>query len=851
MLTSGRLERMVRDGWITGVTSNPSIFEKAIAGSSDYDGDIRAIAARGWCGAYDAFVELAVADIQAAADVLRPIYDTTSRRDGYVSLEVPPGVEVDTARTVAEARRLWGRVGRPNLMIKVPGTVEGIRAVEALITEGINVNVTLLFSMRQYEMAAEAFIHGLERRGESPVDSIACVASFFVSRADTAVDALLPAASPLRGQAAVANARAVYGRFQQLFSGPRWEALSARGAMLQRPLWASTGTKNPAYSDVLYVDGLVAAHTVNTMPEATLAAVLDHGATVPSIVANIAAARETLASLANAGVDLSAVCQALLVEGLAAFERDFLRLLARIEEALALARAGNPEDTGHLGALQPAVEARLAIMAEHEVTHRIWARDHTAWQDDPTEVTNRLDWLTLPERMRETIPGLRAFASGVAAEGFRKAVLLGMGGSSLAPEVMRATFGVAEGMLDLVVLDTTDPDQIADVEAGLDLERTLFIVSSKSGGTIETATQFDYFLSRQPDPDHYVVITDAGSPLDVRAHALGVRRVFHNPPGVGGRYSALSYFGLVPAALMGVDLERLLGEAHDIAIACGPDRAVRTNPGAWLGAVMGEGAFAGRDKVTLVLPPGLRTFGTWLEQLIAESTGKHGRGIVPIEGEELAGPAAYGRDRLFIAIGDDTRLAALEATGHPVVRIPYRDAYQLGAELFRWELATAVACHILAVNPFDQPNVQEAKDVTGRILAGERPGPRTMPFAEALASVRAGEYVAITAYVARNAANEARLARVRHTLRDRHGVATTVGFGPRFLHSTGQLHKGGADNVVVIQVFEDAHQDIPIPGRPYTFGQLKAAQALGDLASLAARGRRVARVSLAEFMAQL
>ncbi len=850
MLTAGELKRMVDDGWITGVTSNPSIFEKAVSGSTDYDEAIRTIAGRGRVDRYDAFVELAVEDIRAATDVLRPVYDRTHGKDGYVSLEVPPGIEDDTERTIAEAKRLWALVDRPNVMIKVPGNPAGILAFEELVAAGVNINITLLFALSAYEATAQAYVKGLERgvAAGGDISRVASVASFFVSRVDTAVDALLPAGSPLRGKAAVANARVAYGRFQEIFSGPRWEKLAAHGAMVQRPLWASTGTKDPAYSDVLYVDSLVAPDTVNTMPAATLKAVLDHADVRPKVVENVAAAKAELTAVRAAGVDLDAVTAKLLKDGLASFEKDFLKLLDRIEDALAVARVGGLRPS--LGPLEAAVARRLERMTADKVVERLWAKDFTLWKPDPAEITNRLGWLTVHETMAAEAAGLKAFAVEVAADGYTHAVLLGMGGSSLAPEVLRETFGVAPGMLKLTVLDTTDPEQILGVDRSLDLAKTMFIVSSKSGGTLETRSHFDFFWERCAEladrPRHFVIVTDAGSALEKTATERKVRRVFQNPSEIGGRYSALSFFGLVPAALMGVDIDALLAAAREMSHACHPELAVATNPGAWLGAVMGEGALAGRDKVTLVLSPALATLGYWVEQLIAESTGKEGKGILPVEGEALGAPAVYGSDRLFIAIGDDPKLAALEAAGHPVVRLPFSGPGQLGAEFFRWEFATAIAGQILEINAFDQPNVQEAKDATAKILAGDAPDVRTDSAAAALTAVHANDYIAITAYLPRNAATIAALDAVRLRLRDHYYVPVTVGFGPRFLHSTGQLHKGGANNGVFLQIVAESAVDVAIPGQRFTFGELQAAQAAGDLASLKAHGRRAARLSLEE-----
>ncbi|MCC6381358.1 MAG: bifunctional transaldolase/phosoglucose isomerase [Dehalococcoidia bacterium] len=847
LLTSGQLARMVRDGWVRGMTSNPTIFEKAIAGSTDYDAQIARLRAEGPRDPYEAFLIIAGDDIRAAADVLRPVYDESEGRDGYVSFELPPGLEHDTERSVAEAHRLFDLVGRPNVMIKVPGTAEGMPALRRLVAEGLNPNMTLLFDVAAYEQCAEAYVAGLEDRlvAGLPLDRTASVASFFVSRVDTAVDALLPEGSALRGKAGVANARHAYGRFQAIFSGPRWERLAAAGARVQRPLWASTGTKNPAYSDVLYVDELVAPDTVNTMPEATLQATLDHGRVAVAIDrGSVATAEATLASLAEAGVDMGAVTARLLEEGLASFARDFQKLLDRLAEVLGSGPAGHLVPAGDLGPLAAAVARRLDAMARDRIVQRIWACDHTVWKPDPTEISDRLGWLSVAEVMREQVPALRAFADEVAAEGYRTAVLLGMGGSSLAPEVLHASFGTAQGYLDLEVLDTTDPQQIRDVEDRIDLRRTLFVVASKSGGTIETLSQLAYFWEKLPDGAHFVAITDPGTTLERLGRERGFRRVFANPASIGGRYSALSFFGLVPGALIGLDLEHVLDRAQEATQACHHSVREEENPAAWLGAALGEGALAGRDKLTLVLPDGIRTFGSWVEQLVAESTGKEGRGIVPIEGETLGPPAVYGEDRLFVAFGGHPELDALAAAGHPVLRIPYSDPWQLGGAFFRWELATAIAGHVLGINPFDQPNVQEAKDATARILAGEQVDTDTPPPEYLLEGTAAGDYVAITAYVDRNAANMATLQSIRLALRDRFRVATTVGFGPRFLHSTGQLHKGGANKGVFFQIVQDDVLDLPIPGREYTFGQLKRAQALGDLASLKAHGRRVARTTI-------
>lgn len=492
------------------------------------------------------------------------------------------------------------------------------------------------------------------------------------------------------------------------------------------------------------------------------------------------------------------------------------------------------------------VAARIHALNDARVVKRIWARDHTVWKPDPTEITNRLAWLSIADDMEPEVPALEEFAREAAADGLRHALLLGMGGSSLGPEVIRECFGVAAGRLDLVVLDSTDPRQVRETEARLDLGRTLVLVASKSGTTIETISQMDYFWERIGNPAQFVAKTDPGSPLDMLARERGFRRVFAGHTEIGGRFSVLSSFGLVPAALIGAPIERLLADARAMALRCHADD--ESNPGLALGITLAEAALAGRDKCTFFSSDDVGPIGPWVEQLVAESTGKEGKGIVPIVGEPAGLPAVYGRDRIFVAYQDSPLLASLRDAGHPVVVLA---AAGLGGEFFRWEFATAVACAVLGVQPFDQPNVQEAKDSTSRALNGDIPTVQPGSPGEVLAGLRAGDYLAINAFLPRNAENEVRLASIRTALRDHFRVATTVGFGPRFLHSTGQLHKGGPASGAFIEVVSPPSVDIPVPGRPYTFGQLEAAQALGDLAALLERGRRACRVELSELESEV
>src|SRR5579884_1682335 len=896
-LESGELRRLIHDG-ITGVTSNPTILQQAVAGSTDYEEAIQRLARQG-LPPREIAIRLWLEDIREAADQLRPIYELTQGVDGYASIEVDAELAYDTERTIAEARRLWRELDRPNVMVKVPGTPAGIPAIRQLIAEGINVNITLLFSQQRYEEVMEAYLAGLEERlaAGRPLDRVASVASFFVSRVDTAVDRLLEekilaardpaereALQRLLGKAAIANAKLAYQRFLRRFSGERWQRLAAHGARVQRPLWASTSTKNPAYRDVLYVEELIGPNTVNTMPPQTIQAFLDHGYVRRSVDEGVEEAEAVLQALARHGIDLDAVTQQLQVEGVKAFAASFDKLLesiaAKREAAL---RGGDRHVQAVLGPVEQAVGAATAQLTAQDAAHRIWARDPSLWSSDARHqrvIASRLGWLTVVEAMEGRIESLRAFAAEVHAAGFRRAVLLGMGGSSLAAEVLAATFGRARHGLELSVLDTTDPATILELDRSLDLGQTLFLVASKSGTTVETLAHLAYFWARTGGRgDQFVAITDAGSPLEALARERGFRRVFVNPADIGGRYSALSYFGLVPAALIGVDLEALLDRASRLAEACRPagdgSRPIaQATPGLQLGAILGGAARAGRDKVTLILPPALAAFGSWVEQLLAESTGKDGKGLVPVVDEPLGPPEVYGPDRLFVrwTLGDaatDEALARLAATGHPLVTIPLQDTLDLGGEFFRWEFATAVAGLLLGINPFDEPNVQESKDNTQRVLAaferlGRLPEPEAAARADSLAfvgeagtgsvaeglrrlleTVRPGDYLAIQAYLPYRASVRAALQALRVRLRDRLRVATTLGFGPRFLHSTGQLHKGGPPTGVFLQLTADDPQDAPIPGQAYSFGVLKRAQALGDLQALQERGRRVCRVHLA------
>jgi transaldolase/glucose-6-phosphate isomerase len=860
MVRSGELQSLIDDG-LRGMTSNPTIFEHAIGGSSDYDDQLRNLATAPKTD-LEIFELLAFEDVRLAADLFRPVYDATEGQDGFVSLEVSPTLARDTEQTTAEARRLWAEVDRPNLMIKVPGTREGWPAIERLLAEGINVNITLLFSLEHYRQVAEAYLRALKSRLKAgrAIDRLASVASFFVSRVDSETDRRIETKGgtllELRGRVAIANAQLAYAWFRDLLKSPDWQRLASAGARPQRLLWASTGTKNPGYSDVLYVDSLIAPDTINTMPPATLQLFEDHGTVRQSLPDDPSEAHLVMERLAAGGVDFADVTRALEDDGIEKFAKSFETLLGVIrQKRKALAAPAQPQHSGVFPAFEVEVAHRLDAGDVAQLPRRIWARDPTVWKDDPNtpEIRDRLGWLTVGKMMAQQVKALRTFADEVRAE-FSRVVLCGMGGSSLAPEVLWRTFGATPGHPSLHVLDSTDPGAVREAERGGDLAKTLFIISSKSGTTQESDSFFRYFWERTGGPgSQFVAITDPGTPLEQLAHERRFRRTFLNPADIGGRYSALSFFGLVPAALVGIDLELLLHRAHRMAEASASCVPPLENPAAWLGTILGESALGRRDKATFVLSPGIASFGLWVEQLIAESTGKEGKGIVPVVDEPLGPPEVYGEDRVFVSMvltgesdsGIESRLAALEQTGHPVVHLRLDDRYDLGQEFFRWEFATAVAGAVLGINPFDQPNVAESKANTKAVLAkrsAATPAASAAELREFLAGIKSGDYLAIMAYLPPTAENDRRLGAIRLGLRDRLRVATTVGYGPRFLHSTGQLHKGGPPVGHFLQIMERPAEDLPIPGESFSFGQLEAAQAEGDLVALRARGRPVIRI---------
>jgi transaldolase/glucose-6-phosphate isomerase len=908
MIRDSTLERRVTVEGLRGVTSNPAIFHKAISSSNEYDDQIRALADEG-ASVERIYESLVVADIQEACDVLRPVYESSHAVDGYVSLEVSPYLVHDTAGSLEEGRRLWTAVDRPNLMIKIPGTAAGVPAIEELLYEGINVNVTLLFAVDGYEEVARAYVRALQRRAAEgqALDSIASVASFFLSRIDVLVDALLshhvapsgesPAAQDLYGLAAVASAKLAYRSYRAMAQETDWQTLAGSGARPQRLLWASTSAKNPLYDPVRYVEPLIGRDTVNTMPEVTIEAFSKSGQIVAdSIEQGVEESERVFADLARVGIDMAAVNEQLLAEGAQKFLDPLDALLTGLAARRAEAREGRRADLREPADPAPGLAASLSAMHGQRFAIRLAGRDPSLWPGKPSvhsAIANRLGWTRGSADAAGLLPELKALADEVRADGMRDVVLLGMGGSSLCPLVAARSFSGREDHPRLTVLDSVDPAFVARVEAAIDPGHTLFVVASKSGGTIETLSLYRYFrdcVEREVGPaagSHFVAVTDPGSSLLAEAEQAGFRHAFEAPADVGGRYSALTVFGLLPMALMGADVERIVEWARQMEYECSPSLPESANAAVRLGTALALYAKGGRDKLVLTASRSVASFPLWIEQLVAESTGKEGHGIVPITDEPLTAGDSRPSDRVFVHYsvqGDDdrsarTELDALREAGHPVFRIGIPESEALGGEFLRWEIATAAVGAMLGVNPFDEPDVSAAKQATSALLeqraaegefpaataraaldgvevfsAGNGPTAGDASVAAALSEwldMRSdGGYVAILGYFDPSTERDAAVARLRETVRERTGLATTFGYGPRYLHSTGQLHKGGPARGLFLVLTADPIEDVAVPGSDFTLGTLERAQALGDVRTLRERGRSVLHAHLGWYVDQ-
>ncbi|MHC1739040.1 MAG: bifunctional transaldolase/phosoglucose isomerase [Ignavibacteriaceae bacterium] len=892
LITSGDLDELIIKG-VRGITSNPAIFEKAISGSNDYDTEINKYSVKG-LSAHDVYEKLALKDIALAADKFKELYHSSGRSDGFVSIEVDPAYAHNALLTVREAVRLYFTLNRENVMIKVPATKEGIVAFTELIGMGINVNVTLIFGMENYIEVAKGYIAGLQKLvkiGGNP-SRVASVASFFVSRVDTAVDKLLEAKGEkeLMGKIAVANSKASYKAYKKLFSGRKWDELEKIGARKQRLLWASTGTKNPHYSETLYVDELIGLNTVNTIPPQTLNAYLKKGKVKNTLNKKIGEAEKQLARLKELNIDLVAVTEKLQYEGIKSFADSFDLLINTLDK-----KVRSFKYYGNIN-LNPSQYRSVADdLAKNlnvaQISDRLFKKDHTLWSASPVEIENRLGWLDSPVVMQEKLNEIYKFVEEIRKENFTHVLLLGMGGSSLAPEVFRNVFFSQPGYPDLNILDSTDPEMIQErlnnfpcYQDGINKIKTLYIVSTKSGGTVETFSLMKYVYRYVVNNGgvgnagkHFVAITDPGSGLEKIAKEYAFRKIFLNDPNIGGRYSALSMFGLVPAALLGIDIKLLLKNAQDMLDICkepAPDTGKVLQP-LVLGSLIGKLAVAGRNKIILVFNDKLLPFGNWIEQLVAESSGKNGKGILPVVSYGYDNLHLFGKDTVVVNIklskDESEEKVKMSETGNtPLIEITLRSEYDLGSQFVLWEILTVMACKELGVQPFDQPDVESAKVSARKLLAeykdtGKLPamvssyekdglkivsdlkgGSRVEIESNFFREISHGKnYIALHAYMNMSPSNEKKLNRFRETLEQRYKVPVTIGYGPRFLHSTGQLHKGDNGDGYFIQILSTPAMDLQVPDEmnddksSISFALLRNAQALGDRNALLNNKRKV------------
>ncbi|HSD64071.1 MAG TPA: bifunctional transaldolase/phosoglucose isomerase [Ignavibacteriaceae bacterium] len=910
-IQNGEIKKRVTQQGLRGITSNPSIFNKAISKGTDYDSQIKTLV-KEKKGVQEIYEALTIKDVQDACDILRSVYDESGGTDGFVSLEVSPYLAHDTEGTIEEVRRLFSKVKKPNCFIKIPGTKEGVPAIEQCLYEGININITLLFSIQSYEAVAWAYIKAMENRLNEGKDisKISSVASFFLSRIDVLTDQLLghyiipekitgdPRPENLLGKVGIASAKIAYQSFKNIFSGERWQKLADNGAKVQKPLWASTSTKDPLYYDVVYVENLIGPDTINTLPDDTIDAFADHGKIIEnSIEQNVEDAKKTFEDLEKVGISIDFVTKNLENEGIEKFIKPYNNLMKTLAaKRMQFLKDGAGKQEIEYGKSGTEIKSAFESLDEKQMTRRMFARDPFVWKSDKEEtdaISNRLGWLNIEDFINRA-DDIINFVKEIKSERFRYVVLLGMGGSSLCPEVARETFGSKQGFPELLMLDNTDPAAVKNIESQIDPAKTLFIVASKSGTTTETLSFDHYFYDLLKENgienpgNHFIAITDEGTSLQDEALDRKFRRVFTNPADYGGRYSALSYFGLVPMALIGIDIKEILHNAHHMEISCDPFIPSDSNPAVALGTTLGINARLGRDKVTFILSESIKAFGYWVEQLIAESTGKEGKGILPVEGEDTSRPEYYSNDRIFVYMhaanderqSDERKIKALQKAGHPVIKIDLNNKMGLGAEFFRWEFAIAVAGKIINVNPFNEPNVSESKK-NSKNLINEWKKNGSFGEGEPVISnndisvyfntesewavkgkslsvllnsftklAKAPDYLSMLAYFLQTPQRQKLLQQIRMKLRNNLRTATTLGYGPRYMHSTGQLHKGGPNNGVFIMFTYDAENSLSIPGTDYDFAVLQKAQALGDFRSLNDKNRRVIRINLGKNIEQ-
>ncbi len=914
LITSGELRRLMEEYGLTGVSSNLNILEKGINGTTEYDEDIQRCSEQG-LGGPEILKKITARDVKLAADILEPVYKETDGMDGYVCFDIRWDLVKGHDKALMEAKAFYSLVNKPNIMMRVPCFAGWTEIIEELTFEGYKTDVVFIFSPERYEEAAQAYIRGLERRAKEgePLGGVVSVASFLLSRIDTLVDKKIDeraeAASSndekarlrgLLGKAAIANAKLAFLKYREIFGGPGFKKLKEQGAVPQRLVWASTSTKDPRYPDTRYVEELIEPETISIMPIQTLLAFYSHGKVRQKLSEDIDGAKKVFSELLSLGIDYSLLVPELEADGIKRAAEAYASIIRTIEDKGKDLHAKMGYAVKYsLSGFEAPLSKALEEIGDENFLERLWAKDPSIWKKGPEEkklIRDALGWLTLPDLMEDNRDVITSFAKDIKEEGYTIAVLLGMGGSSLAPLVFSEVFGRAQGYPELIVLDSTDPDAVRYVTEKTGPEKALFIVSSKSGSTIEPLSLFEHFYQllyakkREAAGRDFMAITDPGTPLEGFARKYRFRKIFINPHDIGGRFSALSYFGLVPAALIGVDISRLLRHASNISAATHPCIKEKENPVVMLGAALGILGKSGKDKVTFFLPKELESLGLWIEQLIAESTGKEGKGLIPIVNEPPGAIGDYGDDRVFIHISsahEDRKLShtlkELASAGHPVISFRLKDIYELGGEFLRWEVATAVAGQVLGINPFDQPDVELAKRLTrARLHALDKTGGAgalVPPGVEVrgngvraffgkstfesirahargngdlksamrgfLGLVKKGDYVSILAYYdPLDEKTGKSFTGLRKTLRDSTKAATQFGYGPRYLHSTGQLHKGGSNKGVFIILCHETEDDVPIPKSAYSFSELELSQAFGDMEALDSKGCRVALMEL-------
>lgn len=877
MILNGHLLNLIEKYDITGVTSNPTIFENAILSTTSYDNSVQ-LAAKRFSRIEDIVYSLMIEDIQRACDLLKPVFEKTKGEDGYVSLEIPPTIE-KASHMISCAEKIWERIGRDNLMIKIPATEDGIIAEKELLKKGVNVNMTLIFSPQMYSKVADAYIAAIKWRVDNKMESHPfSVASFFVSRIDTEVSKILSQLvsttsdidkkneiDMLKGKAAISVALIAYEIYlNKFFFSEEFKRYNSLGIKPQKLLWASTSTKDASLRDTLYVDELCLSHTINTLPPQTLYAFFEHGKiNTHSIELRIFQAKEIYSKLERLGVSWQDVFERLLSEGIKRFIDSYNNILRAVEKKLQL----NSDKELTMQVYNASLEKILSKTKKSNFIKRLFQKDPTLWKDDPSslkQIKNSLGWIEIPLKMKDKIEEIVRFRDEIINDGFKYAVLLGMGGSSLASEVIVDIFGQHK-KIKLFVLDSTNPDWIWRISSKIDLKKTLFIVSSKSGTTLETISHFKYFyaqlkkITKNPGKN-FIAITDKDTPLHQTAIKKRFRRIFINPSDIGGRFSALSYFGLVPGVFTQAELSKLIDKATQAI----KELEEKNSPAIILGCFLGKTYLSNKDKLTIIIPKKLERFGLWLEQLIAESTGKEGKGLLPIINTQIYDPSSYSDDRSFVILSlknieqDEERIKKLIEAGHPVLRIYLNEIYDIAKEFYRWKIATALCGHIMKINPFDQPDVQFTKDFTRKLLKDKKlsikPDIKTKNWEIYLSNISNGReesisweilknipedgYLALCGYIDETPTNNAIFEKLKLLANEKAGITFISVYGPRYLHSIGQLFKGGRNNGVFIILTYQSKKDIKIVGEDLSFRRICISQAKGDFLAMKEKGRR-------------